>query len=104
MCRYGRRISSEDAPTDAALGRHADLVGPLTRGVIHPARVHDAQQVADPVAWERALAGEGVDLQLAVDRCQADREAVTLRARLLGRVVAALTSTSATPGERYTVA
>src|SRR3954468_10585619 len=55
------RDDGEDAAADAALGRHADLVGPRSRGVVHPARVHDAQQVADALARERPLAGKRVD-------------------------------------------
>ena len=48
------RDHGDDAAGDAALGRHADLVGPLAGIVVHAAAVHHREHVLDVVALERA--------------------------------------------------
>jgi hypothetical protein len=51
----------EDASAHPALGGNADLVGPLAGEVVHAARVHDAEHVADVLALQGSLAGDRVD-------------------------------------------
>ena len=47
------RDDREDAAGDAALRRHADLVGPLAGIIVHAATVHHGQHVVDVVARQR---------------------------------------------------
>src|ERR687898_520047 len=54
------RNDRKDAAAHTALGRDAYLIGPLPGEVIHPTRVHNAQNISDVAAGERLLSGYGV--------------------------------------------
>jgi len=54
------RNDGDDAPRHAALGRHADLVGPLPGIVVHAAGVHHGENVAHILRLEHGFAGDRV--------------------------------------------
>ena len=51
----------DDTATHATLGRHADLVHPRTRIVVHAARHHHTQHLGHVGTAQRAHAGDGID-------------------------------------------
>ena len=66
----GRRVESEadnvgddedDDPADSGLGREPHLEGELSAVVVHPAAVHQTQDVLHGVAGEDSLARDGTD-------------------------------------------
>ena len=55
------RNDRDDAAGDAALRRHADLVGPLAGIIVHAAAVHHGEHIMDVFAWQRLDAGYRID-------------------------------------------
>ena len=51
----------DDAAGDAAFRRHAHVVEPLARVVVHAAGAHDAEHALDVFAADGLLAGERID-------------------------------------------
>src|SRR5665811_189632 len=67
------RDHGDDATRDTAFRRHADLIGPFARVIVHAARVHHRQHVTHMLRIEDQMIGDGVPAVIG-ERRRHDRE------------------------------